>query len=222
MNNIQSSLASCIVFTGLNIHDWNKGWSDSSPVNYRSSYLSGVLPATLISFKALEINGEVVLQWVIENEMNNSHFSLERSTDGINFTSIATIKAVEPSNNEAQNYIFKDKNAPEGSVYYRLVQHGFDGNLNVSGIININIRKFTILKIYPNHLNKNTITDSLDLKSNEYQLTLKNNYGTIIFSSVIKFIPEEKMEIFLPDIPVGIYILKIMKDNQFHKIIMVK
>jgi hypothetical protein len=222
MNSIQSSLASCIVFTGLNIHDWNKGWSDSSSGNSRNTYFPGVLPATLISFKALEINGEVVLQWIIENEINNSQFSLERSVDGRNFTSIATIEAMGTLHEETQNYIFKDKNAPEGSVYYRLVQYGFDGNLNISGIINISIRKFTILKIYPNQVNKNTTMSSADLKSNEYELTLKNNYGTIIFSSVIKFITEEKMEIFLPDIPAGIYILKIMKDNKFHKIIMVK
>jgi hypothetical protein len=220
MNNIQSSLASCIVFTGLNIHDWNKGW-DSSSGNSGSTYLSGVLPATLISFKALEINGEVVLQWVVENEINNSHFSLERSADGINFGCITTIEAMGPSN-ETQNYIFKDKNAPEGSVYYRLVQHGFDGNLNTSGVININIRKFTLLKIYTNLLNKNKAVTPMDVESSEHQVTLKNNYGKIIFSSVVNFVAEQNIEFFLPDIPVGIYTLKIMKDSQFHKIIMVK
>ncbi|MBX9853229.1 MAG: T9SS type A sorting domain-containing protein [Cytophagaceae bacterium] len=221
MNTIQASLSSYTAFTGINIKDWDKGWNFPSAHSNISD--SGyVLPVTLISFNALEVNGEIIIKWIIENEINNSHFSLERSVNGKDFTSIGTIEGAGTTN-EVQFYIFADKNAPSGSVYYRLLQFDYNGNSNISNVIHIDIRKFSVLKVNPNPFDNHITIESTEAEPlGECDLTLKNSYGKIIFSSPVNFTNDQKVEIYLPDIPPGIYILKIVKGERIRKVMMVK
>ncbi|HUC80244.1 MAG TPA: T9SS type A sorting domain-containing protein [Flavisolibacter sp.] len=70
----------------------------------------------LKTFKGQLSDNRVQLQWtVVENE-NNGHFEVEHSTDGRNFTSVATIKATTRVAVEDYQY----QQTVTGSAYYRL------------------------------------------------------------------------------------------------------
>ncbi|HWY98326.1 MAG TPA: hypothetical protein VNY36_04490, partial [Bacteroidia bacterium] len=90
------------------------------------------LPIQLMSFTAANTNDAVQLQWATGSEIDNSYFTLSRSTDGVNFTVIATVKGAGKSTTE-NNYSYIDLSAPAGTNYYRLQQTDYDGTVTTVG-----------------------------------------------------------------------------------------
>ncbi len=85
-----------------------------------------VLPVSLTSFTAKPLNNAVQLNWVTASENNNSHFDLEKSTDGNNFIKFTSKPGAGNSNNTI-NYAATDNNPYTGTSYYKLIQVDFDG-----------------------------------------------------------------------------------------------
>ncbi len=85
------------------------------------------LPIELISFRASCENNDVLLRWTTKTEINNSYFTIEKSSDGISYSEIATVRGAGNSSVE-RNYSFADKGSSKGVAYYRLTQTDFDGH----------------------------------------------------------------------------------------------
>ncbi len=96
----------------------------------------GTLPIELIKFEGEGHNQQNVLSWSTASEINNSHFEIERSVDGINFEYIGQIEGAGNSN-QIQNYNFMDRNPLKGQIFYRLKQIDFDENSTYSKIVQI-------------------------------------------------------------------------------------
>ena len=79
------------------------------------------LPVELINFKAALIENVININWITASETNNSHFEIERSSDGIEFSRIGTI-AGHGTTIEVQTYEFMDIIPQKGVNYYRLKQ----------------------------------------------------------------------------------------------------
>ncbi len=95
---------------------------------------SGALPVELASFEAHLNKDQVDLKWVTLSESNNSHFTVERSLDGLKFEEVLQVEG----NNESSfriEYFDVDYNPLEGVSYYRLKQTDFDGKYSYSGIV---------------------------------------------------------------------------------------
>ncbi len=85
------------------------------------------LPVTLVSLEAtVGKNNSVGIRWETASEINNAHFDLSRSSNGIDFKNIATIREVGNST-IVHDYSYSDKNPSEGLNYYRLKQVDYDG-----------------------------------------------------------------------------------------------
>ncbi len=102
------------------------------------------LPLDLITFTAtLQNNTATLLKWKTENEINASHFIVERSVNGFNFNSIGSVTA---NNNTGLNdYSFTDNevaNQQSLVVYYRLKMVDIDGALKYSKVIPIALADF--------------------------------------------------------------------------------
>ncbi|MGG9962058.1 LamG-like jellyroll fold domain-containing protein [Ferruginibacter sp. SUN106] len=97
-----------------------------------------VLPVKLTSFTATKNNTDVLLQWQTEFEQNSSHFNLQRSTDGTNFTTIAKVNAAGNSSVKT-NYQFTDNTAKTiaagKNIFYRLEENDMDGRKDLSAIV---------------------------------------------------------------------------------------
>ncbi len=52
-----------------------------------------LLPLTLLDFTVTKNGNIAQLKWQTANEVNTSHFDIERSTDGVNFTAIGKVDA---------------------------------------------------------------------------------------------------------------------------------
>jgi hypothetical protein len=91
-----------------------------------------VLPIYLSSFTGENEGNTNHLYWVTEQEINSSHFDIERSKDGIDFYPMGRANA-----NETNPYEFIDEVPLLGDNYYRLKMVDTDGSFSYSKIINI-------------------------------------------------------------------------------------
>ncbi len=88
------------------------------------------LPVSLTSFTAKPLSNYVQLNWTTASESNNSHFYIEKSTDGVIFNKIIT-KTGAGNSSQVLNYTATDNNPSNGTSYYRLVQYDFDGKQTI-------------------------------------------------------------------------------------------
>lgn len=97
----------------------------------------GMEDCKITAVELLSFTGEVqetgnYLKWITASEIDNDYFTLLRSTDGVQFTAIATIDGAGNSNT-TNSYAFMDKNAPAGLSYYRLDETDFNGKTATTG-----------------------------------------------------------------------------------------
>src|SRR5574338_230 len=111
-------------------------------------YNNVVLPVDLISFSAIKNNKTVTLNWTTANEKDMTGYEVQRSKDGNNFTTIASI----PSHNNISltQYSYNDVD-PSGTVlYYRLKMDGVSGYLKYSKVVSVNLGSENKISLYPN------------------------------------------------------------------------
>ncbi|MDB5257370.1 MAG: hypothetical protein JWM14_2065 [Chitinophagaceae bacterium] len=107
------------------------------------------LPVELVEFNGKHQGHDIRLYWSTASEKNNSHFDVERSSDGIHFTTIGRVSGA--LNSAALNaYELYDTQPLQGINYYRLAQYDRDGTRSYSRIINlynttINEELFTVV-----------------------------------------------------------------------------
>lgn len=140
-------------------------WACSSTGTPRYAMLKNVsikgvettpVPVKLIYFSAVYFNNKVQLGFNTVNEMNMEGFEIERSADGIHFSSIGFVAA---RNNAGQsNYMFVDNDQLQGLLYYRLAMKGRDGSFVYSTINSVQIPRIGKLKVVPN-----VITDNVNV-----------------------------------------------------------
>jgi hypothetical protein len=96
---------------------------------------TATLPVELISFSATLKSNWVHLNWQTASELLNSHFELEKSSNGIAFENIGII-TTKGDEFSGANYQFKDPSSTQ-TVYYRLKQIDLDETFQYSQIISV-------------------------------------------------------------------------------------
>lgn len=94
------------------------------------------LPIELISFDGYNDEDVNKLSWVTATEINNDYFSIERSTDGMFWESIAIVEGNGNSNTPIM-YQYEDDSHQDTVNYYRLKQVDFNGDYEVFDAIAI-------------------------------------------------------------------------------------
>jgi len=142
-------LVSEILVAYFNISYWNSlggtaagnvlttGQITSAPVTNFGSHTFGYtnfpLPLTLTSFSGVRQNSVSRLKWLTENEAGIGYFIIERSFDGVTFSSVGQLNARESGNSE--QYTFSDNIAFNGQAFYRLRIVERDGKWSYSDVV---------------------------------------------------------------------------------------
>lgn len=96
-----------------------------------------VLPLELFSFTGENVGKSNNLYWSTSSENNNDYFTLERSTDGINWT-VINIQQSGGNSTEQQDYSFNDWSYITNVInYYRLSQTDLEGHSEIFDIVSI-------------------------------------------------------------------------------------
>lgn len=123
---------------------------NESTVSNTASITIGVLPLQLVDFTVQQQDDRLVrLNWQTTAEENTSHFSIERSVDGISYSFVKDIAAANRPG--GQHYTSTDNiilyNTP---VYYRLKMVDRDGRFTYSPVRSVTIgRAGDLVKVYP-------------------------------------------------------------------------
>ncbi len=121
------------------------------------SSASSPLPVELVLFEAkAQENGQVRLDWMTASELNNDFFTIERSADGENFTSLFTTDGAGTTSS-ASVYKAFDESPLSGVSYYRLKQTDFDGTESNSQVRMVNFRKQLQVSVFPNPFSGTTV-----------------------------------------------------------------
>lgn len=102
-------------------------------------------------FTAKKINTQQVqLNWSTAIEQDSKEFTIERSADGINFSTLIKIAAHGNSTAELK-YNTTDYNPLSGKNFYRLIETGINGNKTYSETIVVNMKIVNAsMDIFPN------------------------------------------------------------------------
>lgn len=92
------------------------------------------LPVELTSFDGTCVDSRVELKWSTASETNNSHFEVEKSTDGIAWSMIGVVNG-SGNSQETVQYSFVDSDLSSTTAYYRLKQVDNDGAANYTNLV---------------------------------------------------------------------------------------
>jgi hypothetical protein len=108
---------------------------------YAATITNIALPVKIAQFKAaINPNKSVNLFWQTTTEINTDYFEIEKSTNGIDFASIAKVNASGNSTNAIDyNYTDNNLNTEKTIIYYRITTHDLDGRKSYSNIEKVNL-----------------------------------------------------------------------------------
>ena len=167
------------------------------------------LPITLINFGAAPEGKKVQLNWTTSSESNNSFYTIERSSDAVNWEALKKVDGAVNSNT-ILNYTEWDYSPLEGKSYYRLRQTDLDGASTLSSIVVVNTSNTSgqiIIAPQP-------ATDKLEINTGtvqDIQVDLLNSYGQIIKS--VSSAETASVQLDVSAIEPGVYILNIVNNN---------
>ncbi|MES2479361.1 MAG: hypothetical protein V4561_09750 [Bacteroidota bacterium] len=141
---------------------------------------SSILPIKGLHLTGSLINHSISLQWQTLTAQKLSHFNIERSTNGINFETIATLKAAE-NNNIQNHYSLIDKQPSPERNFYRIKQSDINEQITYSNTIRVdyNPEGKNIITVTPN-----PVVDYFEIRfsqKGEYNLKITNAQGQIVW-----------------------------------------
>jgi hypothetical protein len=183
---------------------------------------SSALPVTLFSFSGEQKNNNAILHWQTTNEKNASYFSIQRSADAINFTTIGKVKAAGNSS-VLKDYTFTDANISllnTQKLYYRMATTSNDGSIAYSKIIPISITagRF-IIAVSPNPFTDN-INVNVPVVLQDARVIISDVSGKIMYNATQHAL-SGKLTIDASSFAKGVYILSIQSagNKQVFKIV---
>lgn len=210
--------------TGFNFDGWNTSengsgtdYAENADFTINSnmtlyakwSSLGGILPVELTYFNGRQHNESVILSWQTTTELNNSHFEVQRSADGINWMNIDRVYGAGTST-QVQNYQSIDRDPIVGRSYYRLKQVDFDEKFEFSDVVAIDFDDEDLdgnIFVFPNpassyiYISKNKI--QLD------ELVIINVTGQVVNeNTIVEKVGENQVRLKVDKLSKGLYYLK--------------
>ncbi|HEX8376407.1 MAG TPA: T9SS type A sorting domain-containing protein, partial [Pedobacter sp.] len=148
------------------------------------------------------------LVWSIDGDLDNGVFELERSDDGVNFTSIGST-AVIPFNS---SYAFLDSKPVIGTNYYRLKQVDNAGNLialSSASLEYLDADNLTFT-VYPNPAS-DIIKVDINKRKTFSVLSINDLQGREVYNKV--FSKDQAIEANVSSLATGMYILQLRVES---------
>jgi endoglucanase len=223
--------------------EWNTGWNGTALENSweiteagiytQSAYISllvRVIAAgtqTALPLHSITLTGErnttgVNLKWLVDDATESKYFEVERSADGIHFSSIKQLNAV--SNITGYNIADDAEEAKHGIVYYRVKETGLQGMVHYSSILKLSEKDTPDpLIVYPNPAKNECTLSGYVVSSGLLELKIVDVSG--------KLLQQEKWQqpkgnysrnVSIGNLPSGIYWLQVTGEEKSNRIKLVK
>ena len=158
-----------------------------------------------MAITAQKENSKVDLKWITDNEINTSHFVVERSFAGALFNSIGTVTSANTSG--LQEYDFIDQSPENGINLYRIKQIDINGNYKYSEVRTVYFSNGSLVKVYPT-ITSTSITIYRLASDMSFNLFDMNGRSLIQGSLSIG-----SKELNISNYSKGLYLLKVANSN---------
>jgi hypothetical protein len=169
---------------------------------------TAALPITLTSFNAIAAANKVTLHWVTEQEINNSHFEILQSNDGILFSNIAKLNG-NGTTAVRQTYNFIHTVYSSGNIFYKLAQVDYDGRKTYSTVVKVSVTAFTQGYKPLSNIVTQTIILRNNLPANKTLYKIYNRSGQLLINGGIT-----SNKIDVANLASGLYYLCIYHENK--------
>ena len=167
----------------------------------------GTFPINISAFEATKDNQKIMLRWTTENEINVSHFNIERSEDGTNFLNIGSVKSNAQG---SKTYHFEDalKMHSGNKLFYWIQQLDKNGATHYSPVVPISITNKIKVTLLPNPANNYISINGTDLN----RIVIVNTSGKVLIKKdLLKGNNNHLLDISA--LPTGFYSVIMTKEN---------
>lgn len=185
-----------------------------TPYVIDSTIECAILPLTWLTFNAQAAGDQIAqLDWTTADEINNSHFEVQRSNDqGRTFRTIGRVEADDESRS-VHAYQFTDRNASPGKNYYRLRQFDFDGRFDYSPLQSVTFAASGFgVKVLPNPAQE-MVTVYIDEAITAGQMILVDMSGRVVHEQKFEA-GTNAHEIITDNFNPGVYTLVVTSGDQ--------
>ena len=172
-------------------------------------------PVELIDFSGEYRQGAVQLTWATANELNNSHFIIEKAQNGRDFTQLATVGGAGTST-QTLNYHYTDMQPFEDINYYRLKQIDFDGSYSYSSILTVTTKGFGTTMTVNTDYGQSEINVAISsAEAGSGKLQVLNAAGQMLYSTDMEIISGTRnINIPLQNLTSGIYFVRLVDEKR--------
>ena len=173
------------------------------------------LPVELTAFYAQVKDKHVVLKWSTAQEINNDHFTVEKSGKGIQFETMATVRA--SGSYQPAVYEITDQEPLRGVNYYRLLQQDFDGTSSLLALRSVTYTgDGARYGVSPNPIRDNRLVVMVaDAEMSFESLEILEPAGRVVLQQWSNVIAGgDRLELSVGDLPMGVYWLKIKEGGR--------
>ncbi|RZK23856.1 MAG: T9SS type A sorting domain-containing protein [Hymenobacter sp.] len=169
------------------------------------------LPVTLIGFGAAPQGAGVAVSWKTASEQGNAGFEVQRSADGVEFTTLATLSGMGTTQS-AHAYSYFDAAPLAAKAYYRLRQLDTDGTSAYSPVVVAQAARAS--SPVASHLYPNPTTDRATVTweapvTGTGRWYLTNSLGQVVYTQTLSGEPTATLELNLQQYPAGSYVLTV-------------
>lgn len=147
-------------------------------------------PVELISFDGKVVEEVIELKWQTSWEKNNDFYTIEKSSNGLNYMELATVDG-KGTTEFTSDYAYIDPLPFSGNNYYRLTQTDYDGTYEVFKPVMVRYEETgPMMKIYPNPVVNQEVyiivnPDLLKEENNNTYIVVRSTTGEIIHQQSI-------------------------------------
>ncbi|GAA4302361.1 T9SS type A sorting domain-containing protein [Nibribacter koreensis] len=150
------------------------------------------LPVELVMFEGISRRSGIELAWSTATEIENDRFEVQRSLNGKEFTTIGEVKGAGNSS-ILLSYKYMDRQAPAGTIYYRLNQIDWDKAHEYSKVIAVQHTSGSSaqglkVKLFPNPITDGQLSvqvESMPEGQSEFTLQLLDMNGKLLYSNTM-------------------------------------
>lgn len=184
-----------------------------------------ILPIEMVNFVARKREEEVMLEWQTLSEANSDYFYVQRSANGVDFETIASIKGAGNSF-KTLSYSAYDKYPLPGRSYYRIKTTDFVGGAKYTPLASVEFggQKTFLTYIRPNPTNSNVDFDFYSSVNGTVHTEIIDNMGRIVYVSEQPVNSgKTTLSAIMENLSPGVYSLNVSFDNgsfnSVHKIV---
>jgi hypothetical protein len=174
------------------------------------------LPVVLVGFTAEMSGRNVQLNWNTKQEVNASHFEIERSADGNSWSKVGTVQAVGNSSMQS-DYSFTDQAPLAGANYYRLKMVDLDNRNGYTEIKVVRSGLVNKISYFPNPARDFVNVGLGDAAGVQVTVRLISQTGQVLQEKRAEAGNGATISLPIQQVPAGLYILSVTGADGSHE-----